>query len=287
MQEFEYEDGKYAVLTANSESDMDEARALVAELKSRLGPNAVILGASVSIKDRYASLTLCDQETKAFVPDSDLVIKDHSSRRYDHNAFTGMITLTTFDFGDKNVREHRKGVLTDFFPNEDTSPEAVFFHFLREKGYDLERLDYGVYFWTDLRDFGAEENEDTDSMPGEEKEPPLRWSLREDFTSPWPINQRITVYGEGGRQVYTRTDQDDTRGREGVCEVYTDFREFMEGPAPDLEFEDTEENRILLLKALDTAESLLRTRRVTDTPETVILETLRKMMPRIKEEDND
>lgn len=287
MQEFEYEDGQYAVLTANSESDMDEARALVAELKSRLGPDTVILGASVSIKDRYASLTFCSQETKAFNPDSDLIVKDHSSGRYEHDTPTGMITLTTFDSGDKNVREHRKGILADFFPNEDTSPEAVFFHLLREKGYDLERLDYGVYFWTDLRDLGAEENEDTDSMPGEEEEPPLRWSLREDFTSPWPINQRITVYGEGGRQVYTRTDQDDTRGKEGVCEVYTDFREFMEGPAPDLEFEDTEENRILLLKALDTAESLLRRRRVTDAPETVILETLRKMMPRIKEEDND
>lgn len=284
MQEFEYEDGQYAVLTANSEGDMDEARTLVAELKSRLGPDAVILGASVSIKDRYASLTLCDQETKAFVPDSDIVIKDHSSRRYDHDASTGMITLTTFDSGDKNVREHREGVLADFFPKDAADPAAVLFHLLREKGYDLERIDYSVVYWTDLRDLGAEENEDTDSMPGEEEEPPLRWSLREDFTSPWPINQRITVYGEGGRQVYTRTDQDDTREREGVCEVYTDFREFMEGPAPDLEFEDTEENRALLMKALNTIESLLRTRRVTDTPETVITETLRRMMPPIKEE---
>ena len=283
MQEFEYEDGQYAVLTANSESDMDEARALVAELKNRLGPDAVILGASVSIKDRYASLTLCDQETKAFVPDSDLVIKDHSSRRYDHDASTGMITLTTFDSGDKNVREHREGVLADFFPHEDTSPEAVFFRLLLEKGYSLDRLDYAVVYWTDLRDLGAEE-EDGDT-PGEGEEVPLRWSLRKDYTAPWPLNQRITVYGEGNKRVYTRTDRDDARGKEGVCEVYTDFGEFWEGPSPDLEFRDTEENRALLMKALNTAESLLRTRRVTDTPETVIIETLRKMMPLIEEEN--
>ena len=283
MQEFEYEDGQYAVLTANSGSDMDEARALVAELKNRLGPDAVILGASVSIKDRYASLTLCDEETKNFVPDSDLVIKDHSSRRYDHDAATGMITLTTFDSGDKNVRKHKEGVLADFFPKDAADPAAVLFHLLREKGYSLDRLDYAVVYWTDLRDLGAEE-EDGDT-PGKGEEVPLRWSLRKDYAAPCPLNQRITVYGEGNKRVYTRTDLDDARGKEGVCEVYTDFGEFWEGPSPDLEFRDTEENRALLMKALNTAESLLRTRRVTDTPETVIIETLRKKMPLIEEEN--
>lgn len=82
------------------------------------------------------------------------------------------------------------------------------------------------------------------------------WKLAEDESVPFPVGQRICLYTCGDRRVYTRTDEDDIRERKGICEVYTTLYDFVRGPEPDLEFDDTQENRELFLRMLNHASDM-------------------------------
>lgn len=272
MIQFDYSNEKYSIPAGAPENAMDEARRFMSELRSRLGDDTVVLAVSLETGKRFAGLAVCSRETKEFVPDNRLIIRDHSSSLYEHDPDKGTITLTTYDSGDKNVREHKEGVLADFFLKKSNHPCDIFYNLLLEEGFEPESLMLQTHYWTDLRELGAVEKDDE----GCEEEDPegFAWALTDDFDLPWPFDQRITVYECKDLRLYTRTDKDDNRGRLGICEVYTSLEEFLGGPAPDLEFPDTPENRDLLLEALGKASAVLL-KTITDTPWATLLAVLR------------
>ena len=257
MIQFDYSNEKYSIPAGAPENAMDEARRFVSELRSRLGDDTVVLAVSLETGKRFAGLAVCSRETKEFVPDNRLIIRDHSSSLYEHDPDQGTITLTTYDSGDKNVREHKEGVLADFFLKKSNHPCDIFYNLLLEEGFEPESLMLQTHYWTDLRELGAVEKDDEGC--GEEAPEGFAWSLTDDFDLPWPFDQR---------------DKDDNRGRLGICEVYTTLEEFLGGPAPDLEFPDTPENRDLLLGALKKGSATL-SRTITDTPWVTLLAILR------------
>ena len=160
MIQFDYSNEKYSIPAGAPESAMDEARRFMSELRSRLDDDTVILAVSLETDKRFAGLAVCSRETKEFVPDNRLIIRDHSSSLYEHDPDKGTITFTTYDSGDKNVREHKKGVLADFFLKKSNHPSDIFYNLLLEEGFEPESLMLQTHYWTDLRELGAVEKDD-------------------------------------------------------------------------------------------------------------------------------
>ena len=137
--------------------------------------------------------------------------------RMEHDPDQGTITLTTYDSGDKNVREPKEGALANFFLKKSNHPCDIFYNLLLEEGFEPESLMLQTHYWTDLRELGAVEKDDEGC--GEEDPEGFAWTLTDDFDLPWPFDQRITVYECKDLRLYTRTDKDNNRGRLGICEV--------------------------------------------------------------------
>lgn len=287
LKDFEYEDdGKRAVLAAGSDEALDKARALVSELKMCLGTAVVILG--VKAEGGTATLTWCTRETFETTHDEKGWVLEFSTRVYEQDRTAGTRTLTTYIDGDKNVREHGKGTLEDFFGEDSCNwPGKTLFVLLRRKGYDPDKVEIIQYYWENLAlKYNYEENESQFSSA--DKDLPFNdgWKLSEDEDIEW-IGQRICLYTRGDKRVYTRTDKDELRGKKNVCEVFTTFGEFLKGPCGDLDFDDTPENRELFIKALNHATDMSEIH--PESREQTFIEVLREKMPKttLSEEEDE
>lgn len=271
LPDFTWEDND---LQVDNPSDAKVVREFVSDLQQVFPQNLFLL--AVWLRDGLAGIQWCTKETLDFEPPTPHWRKEESAVLYEEDETRKTRTLTSFHLGDRNVREHREGVLADFFKQWDPErPEDCLYRLLTEfYGIRPKKIGSEQEYWEDMSIFLADDKDDKDDedLPF----PDTPWALAEDTETPWPLHQRVCLYERCGRRVYTRTDLDDDRGREGICEVYTGWYGFLAGPIPDIAFKDTADNRALFLKALESARTISAC--CPETEEKTFLETLRERM---------
>jgi hypothetical protein len=108
------------------------------------------------------------------------------------------------------------------------------------------------------------------------------WRLAQTGTTLGPFEDEIRLYTNGELFAFTRTDTSGWTDRPNVCQLYLSLADFV-STYPDLEFQDTEENRRLLLESLDKA-----TEAVTADPDgKTFLDILRELLPVIGADDEE
>lgn len=265
LPDFAWEDNDIQVA---SPADRKTVQEFVTELQKVLPEGVFLLYAS--LKEGRACIEWCTKETLNFVPPSPMWEKEHAGDIYRQNA-DGTSTLEVFRLGDRNVRDCKDGPLSVLFENWNPDvPEHCLYRLLTKYyGVALVSVESEQLYWEDLGALGWGEHE-TD-LPFY-----TPWVLEEDAETPWPLHQRVCMYTRNHRRVYTRTDLDDDRGREGCCEVYTDWYGFLAGPYPDITFTDTDRNRERFIDALESAEDIANVN--PDTFKETFLAALRERM---------
>ena len=265
LHDFSFENNKIILNKSRTDEIISNIDSFIEGLRMRLGEETVVL--AISLEGECVSLSYCSRQAATFVPDNNFFVIDTASLGYIEDPSEGTVLVESYRSGDRNVRHYGKGTLNDFFRKDTGSTESIFFRLLSEYGRNPKQVFIEQQFWQNLRDLGVEDEP-------ERPVPPKVWALTEDFVAPFPLNQRICLYSGVERTVYTRTDTDDARDREGICEVYASFEGFVGGPCPDIEFHDTPENRALLLGALNEASFVSETKRITDNTYPVFVKTL-------------
>ena len=245
LQDFEYEDYKFAVLAADSREGVADAKAFITETGKRLGPDTVILSLRLGEDGRTVTMEYCSKETaEADHAGEGRWIRTCNSREYTEDRDRGTHALVTYTSGDRNVREYGKGTLADFFRSPSLWPEEVLHRLLDENGVHPLSLTVTQVYWQDLDDLGADAQEPAPVASG--------WTLSEDEDTGEPLNQRVCLYTCGDRRVYTRTDHDNWNDQENICQVFASLGLYTEG-VPTLRFSDTGENRRRFLESLGRA----------------------------------
>ena len=269
MIEVKYENGSISFPTNYNAQQKEEATKLVLDLKEMLGEDTVLQALVLDASEHYARLCICSKKDNEFVPTSKRYVWDQNSSVFEHDKEKGTITYTTFTSGDRNVREHKKGVLADFFTGK-TDIYDKFYHFVIEHGFQPEYISIETGFWFDLADLGYEDEETiAEDKARQELYERCEWELKEEANITDPFNHEVDThvtyrrYACGDAQVYTCTVPVDESNEEEygvccpfnepVCKIYFTFSGLMEHREEDFYFAENERNLKTFLFNLGTA----------------------------------